>query len=433
MKNIKDREGKNRAISESLTATHERRKTQVLRVFKMKIHESDLSKRQKFILETLFLEAKRFKNHVLSWCEKDENNKPWNFDTRTKAVDVKYPDGHVESKPLEFLGSQYKSDIVQTMCANIRALATKKKNGRKIGRLKFKKEVKCLGLKKYGNTHYIKSSRRVKIANVPGFVPVNGLQQFINEPNIEIANGKLTRTPRGYFLALTVFFPKKNEKKEHKEEIGVDFGCMTSFTLSNGEKIDTKIQESDRLKWLQQRAAKKQKGSKNRVKAFSLVGREYQKLTNQKNDAANKVVAKLLEHEKVYIQDENLKGWQKGGHGRAIQHSILGRVKAKLVLNPRVVVLDRFVPTTKSCECGHVHDDLKLWDRTFVCPVCSLTEDRDVHAAKNMIRLGKMKENLKRVGRGLTELTPLETLASGETMDVVALSRCRRSGKVLGL
>ena len=38
--------------------------------------------------------------------------------------------------------------------------------------------------------------------------------------------------------------------------------------------------------------------------------------------------------------------------------------------------------------------DLKLSDRIFVCPVCGHTEDRDVHAAKNMLWFYSKRETL---------------------------------------
>ena len=45
------------------------------------------------------------------------------------------------------------------------------------------------------------------------------------------------------------YVPKEYGKKEKiNETIGIDFGCSTSFTLANGEKIDAKVQESERLK-----------------------------------------------------------------------------------------------------------------------------------------------------------------------------------------
>lgn len=50
--------------------------------------------------------------------------------------------------------------------------------------------------------------------------------------------------------------------------------------------------------------------------------------------------------------------------------------------------MNEYYPTTKLCtECNHIYRDLKLSDRTYVCPCCGHTEDRDVHAVKNMVWL----------------------------------------------
>ena len=59
-------------------------------------------------------------------------------------------------------------------------------------------------------------------------------------------------------------------------------------------------------------------------------------------------------------------------------------------------MLDRFIPTTKLCvACGKKHDDIKLSDRQFVCE-CGCHEDRDIHAAKNMLAIWSLaKKNLK--------------------------------------
>ena len=115
----------------------------------------------------------------------------------------------------------------------------------------------------------------------------------------------------------------------------------------------------------------------------------YQKLTSRKKDIANQIVHELLEHEHVYMQDENLKGWHKGLFGRTVQHSVLGLVKAKLIHNERVTVLPSRMPTTKYCpKCGKLKKDITLADRVYECE-CGYREDRDIHAARNMIMLSK--------------------------------------------
>ena len=117
--------------------------------------------------------------------------------------------------------------------------------------------------------------------------------------------------------------------------------------------------------------------------------KSYQKLGNKKRDAANKITHELLEHAIAYMQDENLKGWHKGLFGKIVQHSILGLVKKKLINSERVIVLPKSMPTTKYCpNCGNLKKDIKLSDRVYECP-CGYHEDRDIHAARNMILLSK--------------------------------------------
>ena len=70
-----------------------------------------------------------------------------------------------------------------------------------------------------------------------------------------------------------------------------------------------------------------------------------------------------------------------------MQHSCMGTIKAKLKALPNVVVLDKFIPTTKWCECGYIHKDIDETIRTLECPVCHRVEDRDVHAANNMLKM----------------------------------------------
>ena len=113
----------------------------------------------------------------------------------------------------------------------------------------------------------------------------------------------------------------------------------------------------------------------------------YQRLTSRKRDIANKIVHEFLEHEHVYMQDENISGWHKGLFGRTVQHSVLGIVKAKLIRNERVTVLPSREPTTKYCPvCGKLKKDITLADRVYECS-CGYREDRDIHAARNMILL----------------------------------------------
>jgi len=395
---------KNEQIKQTLKNTRNKRMSQVCRVFTVKIQENKLSKLQKEQLKMLFVEAKKFKNHILNWSNSSEDNKIWNFDTKVKTIICKDKDMQDVEYKLKYLTSTLKQTIVTEMVSNIRTLSSLKKQGFKVGKLKFCKEVRELNYKQYGVSHKIISSKRIKLQGISGNIPVNGLQQFINE-NIDYANFKLLNRCDGYYVQITTYTDnsKLPTKKTNGKTIGIDFGCETSFTLSNGEKINATFQEGERIKKLSVRMNRRmKKGSKNWLRCKKQLNKAYQKLTNKKNDLANKIIAKFNEYEKIIIQDEQLKNWHKSGHGKTVQHSILGRVKSKLLESPKTVVLSKSCPTTKLCtKCGEFHDELKVWDRTFKCE-CGIEMDRDVHAAKNMIwfyenKIGVERTEYKRV------------------------------------
>ena len=121
-------------------------------------------------------------------------------------------------------------------------------------------------------------------------------------------------------------------------------GIKTTITTSDGRKFKVLIGESERLKKCHRLIARRKKGSSNRYHARKLMRKSYQKLGNKKRDAANKITHELLEHELVYMQDENLKGWHKGLFGGTVQHSVLGLVKRKLMPHERVIVLPQRIP-----------------------------------------------------------------------------------------
>lgn len=396
------REEKNLKIKKSMIATHEKRNHQSCHVYKIKIDESSLTKIQKEQLKMIFVEGKWIVNDCLSWTKENNENKPWNYKIG-KIIKHLNKDKEVIESELKYISSQMKQSVISEIVSNIRTLSSLKKNDSKIGALKFRSELKEINLKQYNNTYKILSKNKIQIQNIKGSIRVNGLKQFIDTPNIEYANAKILNTPNGYYVAITTYVTKYKNNAKINDTIGIDFGCSTSFTLSNGEKINCSIEESDRLKKLQKSLKRKEKSSNNRAKTIAKIKKEYQHLTNKKNDIANKIVSKLNDYKEIIIQDEQLQNWHKSNHGKAIQHSVLGRVKSKLLKNDNTKIISKWLPSTKLCiNCGKIHDEMTVKDRIFICQ-CGVKQDRDIHAANNIIWLYKNK-----VGEGLTKLTRVE-------------------------
>lgn len=400
---------KNEQIRQTLAETRARRENQLCRVFKLKIDESSLKPAQLEAIRMQFVEAKWLVNEIIHWSSLSDDNKIWEYELRDDVVHLDKERNKIISK-FCYLGAQQRQQVLRDLVSNVKTLSSLKKNGYRVGKLGFRSEVRSIGFKQYGISHKIVSKRKFKIAKIPEPVRVHGIEQLLNSrgslrKDIELANARLLNTPRGYYIALTTF-TKKPRRKTQDTNIGVDLGCSTTVTLSNREKHSVTVRESDRLKRLQRKLAKRKIKSKNRDKTRRLLRVEYAKMSDKKDDLANKLVNHIVSLGNVYMQDDNIHGW-KVMHGKTVHHSVLGRLKTKLARKAEYV-LDRFEATTKTCRhCGKTNE-LTLRDRIYTCDCGAAQEDRDVHAAKNMIRLGMIRQ-------GLPEFKPVETTVLSST------------------
>ena len=375
-----DRLEKNKQIAQTMKETYTKRKSQDCKCFKFKIDKSNLSKEQANQLKMQFVEAKWIYNYLIS---KDDI---YSFDYKNLSkITHKDKNRNDIETSIQYIGSSVKQAIIQDIINQIKGLSVLKKKGHKVGKLKFKSEYNSINLKQYNNTHSIRGNK-FKIQGIKKLIRVRGLDQLSKYDNIDYANAKLLYDGIDYYIILTCFIDK--EEKQYKNDIvGIDMGVSTSLTLSDGTKYDISIGESDRLKKLQTKLVSKQNGSNNKYELIRKIRKEHIHINNKKNDISNKIVHSILNDNKIIvIQDEQISEWRQDGmSGSKIQHSILGRIKSKLVNNDRTIILDKWFPTTKYCRhCGS-KVTLELKDRIFECPNCKTKEDRDIHAANNMI------------------------------------------------
>lgn len=400
MTRISDKD-KNTKIGQTYAETMKRRKEQRVRVYTVKVQYNKLNAVQRERLKMMFVEAKWMYNHILNLSQQEHDSV---FSLQyTDIAEIRHLDRdgkEILSMPT-YLSSQMRQGVLDGIISNIRALAKAKSKGEKVGHLKFISEYNSINLKQYGSTYRIVGKSKIKIQGMKKPIRVNGMDQIMSLGEYELANAKLIRRPSGYYIAITVMTRKEEAKKKGK--IGVDFGCSTSLTLSDGRKINCLVEESENLKRLQRKMRRKKKGSANRWKMRLKIRKEYERLGNMRNDKANKVCHMLGEYQ-VVMQDEQIAQW-KSDHGKKVQHGILGRVKQRLMSDETTYVIHKHVPTTKMCtECGMKHDSLTMYDRTFKCPHCNAeAEDRDVHAARNMLWLA---ENI--IGAEHTKFKPAD-------------------------
>lgn len=367
---------KNEQIRQSGAATRLKRRSQQCRTFKFKINRSHLRADQLECIRMMFIECKRLYNHILGAGTVPE---PKNY-KQYKHITYLDRDKNRIDYDLSYIGSSIIQDQIRIMNESIRVLAVRKRKGYKTGSLRFKSECNSIRLFQYGITHKI-IGNRIKIQGIKRPIYVSGIRQLSRYDEIDYTTAQLLWDGNDYYISLTCFIPKDDPIRSGS--IGIDMGVATHITFSDGRKRNVTIEESERLKGLQRPLKKKRYRSNNWYKVRSRIRKEYNRMNNRKNDAANKIVHDLKRYEKVVMQDEQISLWNR----KTIQHSVLGRIKSKLMHQPNVYILDQWFPTTQYCASCGVCTPHKPSKREFECSCCHNISDRDVHAANNMLEM----------------------------------------------
>ena len=184
-------------------------------------------------------------------------------------------------------------------------------------------------------------------------------------------------------------------------------GIKSLIISSNGDFYEnlklTKKYEKKTSK-LQRSISRKKKGSKNREKSCKKYAKHCKKVTNIKSDYIHKLTTKLVgENRTIVLEDLNVKGMMKNHKlAKSIQDVSWAEIRRQLVYKAilydrEIKFANRFYASSKTCSnCGYINQDLTLNDRTFDCPNCKVSIDRDVNAASNLV-------NLLKIGTGCSD------------------------------
>jgi len=205
--------------------------------------------------------------------------------------------------------------------------------------------------------------------------------------------------------------PRNKVVEPKSKACGIDLGLGHFATVTNDfgsykfEHPKYLLKGEERLRRLQKSHSRKQKDSKNSEKARLRLARQHTYISNARNDFLHKLSKAIIdENQVVVVEDINVKGLLKSRLAKSISDSgwskFLTYLRYKAEWYGRTFIqVDRFFPSSKLCHrCGYKNEDLALHDRTWCCPACGETHDRDVNASKNLYF----------VGIGRPEVTPVE-------------------------
>lgn len=182
-------------------------------------------------------------------------------------------------------------------------------------------------------------------------------------------------------------------------KIGIDLGIETFASTSDGQKFGQpkRIRKlRKKLARLQKLHSRKQKGSKNREKARIKAARLHQHIADTRKDFLHKLSTKLIrENQTIVLEDLAVKNMVKNRKlSRCISEQGWRDFRTMLEYKAewygrKLVVIDRFWPTSKTCSCCGAKTTLTLKDRKWSCSACGANHDRDINAAKNILAAGQ--------------------------------------------
>lgn len=214
-----------------------------------------------------------------------------------------------------------------------------------------------------------------------------------------ILNATISKTPTNeYFVSLLCKEQYEPFQKTGKQ-VGIDLGIKDQLITSDGIKYKNNkyFKKYERkLANVQKHLSKKKNGSNRYEKQRLKVAKLYRKITNSRVDNLHKISNSLVkQYDVICIEDLNVKGMIKNPKlSKAIQDISWGKLisflEYKCNYNDKSLIkINRFFPSSKTCySCGTINSSLQLNDREWVCGRCGEIHDRDINAAKNILKQG---------------------------------------------
>lgn len=191
---------------------------------------------------------------------------------------------------------------------------------------------------------------------------------------------------------------------DENQAIGIDLGIKHFISCSDGSCFDNpKILKSKLLKlqFLQRNLSRKEKGSKNREKARKSVAKLHLYISNFRKNFLHQLTSKLVKSKYTSFCVENLdiKEMLKNNFlSREISDASWSTFLSFLSykcgwLGKNIVQIGRFEASSQICSyCGNRNQKVKdLSVRDWQCASCQILHDRDINAAKNILRFAFVK------------------------------------------
>lgn len=223
------------------------------------------------------------------------------------------------------------------------------------------------------------------------------------KPGGKLKSVTITQEPDGKrYYSILMEYPKPQAATQPviQDGIGLDYSMPNLYVDSNGASpVFPKPYRTmePKLARAQKKLSRKKPSSKRYEKQRMKVAKLYAKSKHQRKDVLHKLSCTLTDtYDLIAIEDLDMSAMKQAlRFGKAVSDNGWGMFVSMLTYKAErkgklLVKVDRWFPSSKTCiACGHIHKELKLSDRTYLCPVCGHAMDRDEQAAKNILNEAK--------------------------------------------
>ena len=223
------------------------------------------------------------------------------------------------------------------------------------------------------------------------------------KPGGTLKSVTITQEPDGKrYYSILMEYPKPQAATQPviQNGIGLDYSMPNLYVDSNGASpVFPKPYRTmePKLSRAQKKLSRKKPGSKRYEKQRMKVAKLYAKSKHQRKDVLHKLSCTLTDtYDLIAIEDLDMSAMKQAlRFGKAVSDNGWGMFVSMLTYKAErkgklLVKVDRWFPSSKTCiACGHIHKELKLSDRTYLCPVCGHAMDRDRQAARNILNEAK--------------------------------------------
>jgi putative transposase len=280
------------------------------------------------------------------------------------------------------------------------------RKGKRLGFPRFKKRGKCRdSFRLDGAIRCTGTSVTLpRLGVIATHESTRKLADRLADSSARILSATVSRTAQRWFVSFTVEIDRQVPERHVRAgtAIGIDLGVKTLITgadslgnvitLSGPKPLRVELR---RLRRVSRAHTRKRSGSVRRRESAERLARLHARIANIRKDALHKATTMLAtRYETVVVEDLNVAGMTRNrklaravcDQGFAVARRMLAYKTAGQ--GGTLVVADRWYSSSKTCSgCGTVKAKLGLSERTYRCNACGLVEDRDVNAARNLLKL----------------------------------------------